>query len=242
MKKIMFTLLCLPAICLSLSATEPPTPPSKTTVTNDKETYLSALLVSETEMQSLTREFETKAPNSTWGGSFQKRDLQELISAMPSGAKFVNFRFGKDTSGATSLMVSSIAASDQAQSEYPCLRNGGSESAYCPTACNLEDLTTPAGAILLTYEDYLQMSEAYKAEHEAETIGGNIDKGALQEVLNSIPAGVNRVYFRFCYDRATKHTSVLFIGGKTGVKGQPTVIYRNGKDAKSFCPTNCNRM
>lgn len=239
MKKITPTLICLMASVTYIFASEPPTPKSKNTLTQiNSESYSSAVLVTESEMLTLTQNYEIRVPDGTWGGFFRKTDIQELISRSSAQNAFVNFRFCVD-SFRTSLMLSITANPDQPESTSKCIRNGGALTAFCPTACNLNENAPPA--INLPYEDYLSYSEVYKNNNPEQTIGGNIDKDALREILASIPAGTDRVGFKFCQDPETNKTSVIFIGGTVGQSGRKILMYRNGKDLESFCPTNCNR-
>jgi hypothetical protein len=205
------------------------------------ETFLSAVKVSEAELSILTSSFQTKNTKSTWGGRFSKSELQNLLASMPSTSLFVNFRFCTDASiGAMSVMLCGDKKATHPDSEIKCLRNGGQESAFCPTACDYTEQIAPK-SIALTYSDYLAMSEGFQKAHPNQTFGGNIDKQSLLEIIGSLPSTSQNVSFRFCEDPTLHQTSVVFIGGSVNQGSAGILAYRNGVSAASFCPTSCNR-
>lgn len=237
MKKLLFTLSSM-LLLISFAVFAETKNPAKSGIFNVQTDYGSGIKISQAQFDALTSSYQTAHPTWTQGGTVSKNDVQALLNSMPDGAQFVNFRFCTDA-GANKISMALCGAktADEPESEIKCLRNGGSDVSFCPTACN-PNVSSAAGSIGLAFADYNALSNAYQTAYPSRTQGGNIDKSALMDILNSIPAGSANMSFRFCTDAATNKMSVIFIGGAT----DSGILYiRNGLNADSFCPTNCNR-
>jgi hypothetical protein len=207
-----------------------------------EETFISAIKVPIHDLNSLSLAYQIQHKKATWGGRFSKSAVQELLNSMPSSSKLIHFRFCKDPSlGATCLMLCGDKKVTHPTSYIRCLRNGGRQMSICPAACNINDKKSP-NSIVITYEDYLAFSESFQKANKRMTFGGNIDKFAIQEIINSLPHESNNVSFLFCTDSVFHHTSVIFIGGLINQPNNTILSYRNGLTTNSFCPTNCNTL
>ncbi len=235
MKKLYTTLFLAMLFSFASIAIKPIKPVSSTKTSTDNPTSIH---VNQSDFDALTAAFQSKYPKATFGGSVGKQDLQNLIQSMPAGSKFVNFHFCTDpTFNKTSVAFMGAKTAEEPVSEIVCLRNGNNETAFCPTAC---DMASPSNntTVSITYADYESLAATYQSNFPKRTQGGNIDKEALQEIINSLPAEVGQINFRFCTDDSVNKTSIIFVGGTAN----GSVLYiRNGGSADSFCPTNCNR-
>lgn len=201
-----------------------------------QEPYSSAVKVSQSEWDNLTAEYKSANENLTLGGILNKTDLETMLSKLDVGCRLVQFRFITDT---TYHQTSVAFSGGEPAKDVPCIRNGGSEDAFCPIACDLRSTASPS-AVLLSFEDFKELSALYHRKNpEVSTLGGNIDKAALLAIIGSIPKEETNINFRFCKDPRYNKISVIFMGGS---EGQPTgeILYlRNGESTESFCPTNC---
>ena len=203
--------------------------------------YVAAVKVAQADFDQLTSAFQAAYPNATLGGNFTKSDVVKLLNSMPDAAQFVNFRFCKDPDlGKTSLALCGAKSADQPDSEIKCARNGGNPTAFCPTACNL---VSPAGSnsMAITKAQYDDLSATFQAAYPNRTAGGNIDKAALLDIANSLPADNANIAFRFFKDASSGKVGVIFVGGAVNQGNNGTLYLRNGATVESFCPNNCNR-
>lgn len=203
--------------------------------------YVGAVMVSESEFNILTQSYQSNNANTTHGGQVNKALLLALINSMPSSKTYVNFNFYMDpVFNKTSLMIMGAKTSLQGESNILCLRNGGSASSFCPTVCELNSNAANV-TLSINYNSYKTLSNQYKMNNMEATLGGNIEKGALLEIINSLPMSAQNVAFRFCNDETFNKTSVIFIGGSENRSPGNSLYYRNGNLATSFCPTVCQR-
>lgn len=199
--------------------------------------YVAAVKLSGEDMRRLTGNYEASLTGGTKGGTIGLKELSALLESIPDDDAFVNFRFCKDESGNTSLMLMGGKSWYQLFTKVDCLRNGGSSAAFCPPNCNFE---SGAVSVDITRAEFNDLSETYKENNPGKTWGGNIDKSALMGVVKSLPDNAGTLSFMFCTDGSLGKTSVIFIGGTNGqADGQPLII-RNGVSAESFCPNMCS--
>ena len=118
------------------------------------------------------------------------------------------------------------------------LRNSGAEG-FCPTNCELQSNAANV-SLSLTASVYGTLADAYASANPGATHGGRIDKGAVLEIINSLPTEAANVAFRFCTDAESGKTSVIFVGGTAGQPGGATLFYRNGGNADAYCPEKCD--
>lgn len=198
--------------------------------------FVSAVLVTQEQFDTLTAQFSRDFSSYTQGGMLNKDSLKAILDAMPKDSNLVNFVFGTDTSfNKTSLLIRGCAPQDTSI-PMQCIRNGNMEEAFCPLFCTISNsyynTTVP-----LNHQIYIEYYNTYRADHPRMTYGGNIDRDALLEIVNSIPSENPNLFFRFCNDPKYNKWSIIFIGGD--VNGS-ILYYRNGLNENSFCPDICN--
>ncbi len=204
------------------------------------EEYTHAIAVSSSEFSQLTGNYSNSNPGKTHGGCIGKAELQELINSMPTGSSSVKIRFCTDPSSSqTSLIFVGDKQWWEGASKIMYRRNGGSADAFCPTNCNDGNSVTNVSKSM-TGADYTALTAAYATANTGKTLGGQIDKSALQALINSLPGNATALYFRFCTDANYNKTSVIFVGGNVNQTGGEKLMLRNGKSALAYCPENCN--
>ncbi len=198
--------------------------------------YVSAVLVTQTEFDTLTAAFARDFPSYTQGGMINKDSLRAILDAMPKDSNLVNFVFGTDTAfNKTSLLIRGCAHQDTTI-PMKCLRNGNMEEAFCPAFCAISNSFYNT-TIPLDHTIYLEYYNNYRLNNPRMTFGGNIDRDALMEIINSIPSDNPNLFFRFCNDERYGKWSVIFIGGDVN---NSILYYRNGMNENSFCPNVCD--
>lgn len=213
-----------------------PVKPGQTSIVSTNGGYISAVKVSQTDWTILTDLYKAEHEKGTWGGNLNKTDLKNWLSHLPQSCTVVYFRFFADTIyNKTGVGFSGGKMDENAK----CIRNGGSELAFCPTACNLRSEACPK-VIEISYQTYNLLSSRYKGISPYATLGGNIEKSALLNIINSLPDTINIIAFNFCTDPNYDQTSIIFTGGTVGQNGDHILYLRNGAMTDNFCPTNCN--
>lgn len=205
-----------------------------------KADYRAAVRITQLEFDKLVADYQSSASEKTLGGMINKKDLNNMILSMPSADSYVNFRFATDdATGLVSLMLMGGKSWYEGSGKIDCLRNGGSAEAFCPSICDLSG-TESVVTLDLDYNTFKLMADAYKTANPSKTWGGNIDKSALIDLLNSLPGSTSNVVFRFCKDPAFGQTSVIFLGGKVNQPEGSVFYIRNGVTADAFCPSMCS--
>lgn len=235
MKKLLI-LFCAGSILFAF------TQPNRKPIRNQsiKADYRAAVRLTQNEFDKLVNDYQSAPSEKTIGGMISKKDLNNMILSMPSGDSYVNFRFATDdATGMVSLMLMGGKSWYEGKSKIDCLRNGGSAEAFCPSICDLNG-TESNVTMDLDYNTFKMMSEAYKAANPSKTWGGNIDKNALMDLINSLPETTSNVVFRFCKDPVYGQTAVIFLGGKVNQPEGSVLYLRNGVTADAFCPSMCS--
>lgn len=234
MKKLL-TILALGPVLFSFTRQQGELKPLHTLAS--QATYRAAVRVTQSEFDQLTAEFRTANSENTLGGMIGKMELKNMIASMPSSDVFVNFRFATDaTTGRVSVMFMGGKSWYEGKRKIDCLRNGGSAGAFCPSICDL-NATESRVTVDIDYNTYNDLSAAYQRANPTQTWGGNIDKSAMLDLINSMPESASNIAFRFCKDGTFGKMAVIFAGGKQGIE---TFYIRNGVTAEAFCPSMCS--
>lgn len=228
---------CLMILALAMPVLLMASPPAVQQKNATPPKYVSALVVTAEDFQSLTASYRNAHGDQTQGGVISRQALINILNSMPYGADFINFRFTTDEDQ-ISLMMMGGKSWYEGTRKIPCYRNGGSAASYCPTVCEL-NVSADGTTLSFPYQEYVDRTQAYAQKYPDATFGGNIDRTALKALLESLPAEQKNIAFRFCADPNFKHTSVIFIGGAVGQPDNQTLMVRNGVDANSFCPIVC---
>lgn len=211
---------------------------SNTEIKSVKPEFKSAVLVSPAEYDTLIPAFANRFPSSTKGGVIHKDSIKALIESMPTETELVHFVFGIDTTY-NKYMVAFKGAKNEGDpdSKILCFRNGNSDDAFCPANCNVNRTGANTTTVKIDIATYKSIYDAFRAARPTMTFGGNIDKQALLDIVNSIDSKTTNLFFMFCTDPATQLRSIIFLGGT--VDGDK-LMYRNGLNSDSFCPSNCS--
>lgn len=86
------------------------------------------------DYDQLTSAFSTQYSEKTMGGRINKDAMLALVNSLPETQNVVHFRFCTDA-GKTSVMFMG-GTLGQPENKKLCLRNGGSEAAFCPSICD----------------------------------------------------------------------------------------------------------
>lgn len=205
-------------------------------VTRIAGTWQSAVALTESEFSSLTSAYSESNNGTNLGGMLEKSELKSFINNIPGSQDFIRLRFYTDPElQKTGLMLRGDNTFFK-NTQY--MRNSGADG-FCPNNCNGQAVSQNTSESI-SANLYQSLSDAYSAANPSATLGGRIDKAAVLEIINSLPAEATNVAFRFCTDASSGKTSVIFIGGSVGQTGGATLYYRNGGNAEAFCPDNCN--
>jgi len=223
-KKLLFSLFILCLFAFKYSDVSKQSPEANSG-------YSATVVLSATEARELAETYSKANGGSTLGGKIGRSELLQLIQSIPDSKNFVHFRFGIDPQfNQVSLMLSGDKTLFENQSQIEYYRNGSSLSAYCPTTCDLENAT--GVTVSSNLNEYNTLSKSYQLKYPGKTIGGNIDKSAILNIINTLPPATNVVNFRFCKDEQSGHTSVIFMG--------ENLFIRNGGSSAAYCPTSCD--
>lgn len=193
--------------------------------------YGASITLTAAEVTALTDAYSKLNPGATLGGKIGKSELLDLVNSIPDKKDYVHFRFGIDPQfNSISLMFCGDKTIFQNESNVLYKRNGASASAYCPTSCDLENAN--GVTVNSNSTEYKSLNAVYEQKYPGKTLGGNIDKSAVLNIINSLPPATNVVNFRFCKDAQTGNTSVIFIG--------ENLFIRNGGSSAAYCPTSCD--
>lgn len=200
-------------------------------------TWNSALKVDQSEFETLTSAYANDHASATLGGQIGKAELKSFINSIPNSQDYIRFRFCTDPMYRKISLMMKGDNSLFRNTQY--MRNGGSEDGFCPSICNLQSNASNV-TLDISASAFETLAASFSSENPGATLGGRIDKDAVMEIINSLPAEAVNVAFRFCTDAATGKTSVIFVGGTVGQTGGAQLIYRNGGSADAFCPDICN--